>query len=53
MVLLVITQIVPFQYGVFSATVPLDNNPVEPVASAGTKGVDTTGALLLLLITDK
>ena len=53
MVLLVITQIVPFQYGVFSATVPLDNNPVETVASAGTKGVDTTGALLLLLITDK
>ena len=30
--LLFITQLVPFQYGVFSDAAPLDNNPVAPVA---------------------
>ena len=43
----------PFQYGVFSVALPLDNNPVEPVASAGLTGVDTACALLLLLTTAK
>ena len=51
MLLLFITQLVPFQYGVFSDAAPLDNNPVAPVASVGLTGIDTSGALLLLLIT--